>query len=203
MPSIVALCNLALSHVGNSVEIQNLDTENTSEANACRRFFEQTRDEVLRDFPWPFARTYATLALVETDPTVEWGYSYRYPTDCLMFGRILGPAGRNETRTTRVPYQLVNDSGTPLVYTDMVDAVAEYQVRVEDPTFWAPDFSQAVAAKLGYYIAPRVTGGDPTKLGDRAKALYLELIERAKDNALNEEQPDELPDSEFISMRDS
>lgn len=203
MTSIVAICNLALSHAGNSVEIQNLETENTSEANACRRFFEQVRDEVLRDFPWPMARRTVALALVANNPTTEWAYAYQYPNDCLMFGRILGVT-RNETRATRVPYQMAADgAGGQLIYTDWPNAVGEYQMRLTDSTFWPPDFVQAVALLLCFYIAPRLTGGDPFKLAQRAYQAYRQKVQDAQENAVNEEQEEELPESDFITVRDS
>lgn len=203
MASIAAVCNLALSAIGNSVEINDLEKENTAEANACRRFYEQVRDEVLRDFPWPFAQRTVALALVTTNPTTEWAYAYRYPVDCLMFGRILGLV-RNESRKDRVPYEMASDgAGGQLIYTDWPNAVGQYIIRATDPTNWQPDFVQAVALLLASYIAPRITKGDPYKLGQLAFQKYQWAIQRAFDNALNEGQPEVLPESEFILGRDS
>lgn len=196
----IDLYNLALSHVGNSKECQSTD-ENSAEARACRRFYAQTRDEILREFPWPFAKVTVALALVEDDPTTEWTYAYRYPVDCLYFRRILGDC-RMEIRETRVPYLVGRDSNGKLLYTDREDAVAEYTTAVEDTSTFDPLFAQAVAFKLGFYIAPRVTAGDPFKLGARAFGLYRQTMEQAADMALNEQQDDPDPDSTFMLVRE-
>src|SRR5438270_202467 len=81
---------MALGHVGNSSQIASL-TEKSNEARACALYYEQCRDEVLQAFPWPFATVITALTLVATDPTTEWGYSYRYPVDGLRTFRI--PSG--------------------------------------------------------------------------------------------------------------
>lgn len=195
----VDIYNLALSHVGNAKECQST-TENTAEANACRRYYAQTRDEILGEFAWPFARVVVALALVEADPTTEWGFAYRYPADCLTVRRILSDV-RNDTRQSRVSYEIARDSEGLLIYTDRDDAVVEYTVAVDDTTQFPTMFVQAVAFKMGYYIAPRITGGDPYKLGTRAYQLYQQAMEQAADNAANEEQPDEPPESEFTRDR--
>lgn len=203
MASSTEIANLALSHVATGKEIANLDTEKSSEANVCRRFYSQIRDEVLRDFAWPFATKFASLSLVLSEPPEvngEWGYSYRYPSDCLFFRRI--PSGnRNDSRRMRVPYRMGQDSQGQLIYCDVQNATGEYTVRIEDPLRFPPDFVQALALKLAFYIAPRVTAGDPFKMGDRALKLYMMMIETAKASSKNEEQVDEEQDSAFILER--
>lgn len=203
MPSVVAIANQALRHIGNSIEINDLEKENTAEANACRRFYAQARDEVTRDFPWAFARRTVALALVEENPTPEWAFAYRYPNDCLMFGRILGLT-RNEGTGQSVAYETASDGeGGQLIYTDYADAWGEYTSQLTDPTNWPPDFTQCVAMLIGSYIAPSVTGGDPYNLRDRTYKLYLTQVSIAQSNVLNEQQAESLPDSEFITERNA
>lgn len=193
---LVSVYNRALSTLGNSTEVQS-DTENTPEANACRRFYDDARDELLQGFPWPFATTTATLALVESEPTTEWLYSYAYPSDCLKFGRILGDL-RIETAESRVPYVIRAGS---LIYTDRVDAVGEYVQSITDTTLFSAAFTKALSLLLASYIAPRVTGGDPYQLQQRAEALQARAMAFAQANCINEEQPDQLPDAEWIRDR--
>jgi len=194
---------LALSHLavaGVTFEIQDLATESSKEAQACRRFYAQTRDEVLRDFPWPFATMIDTLALVATQPNQEWAYAYRMPSDCLRVRRILS-GQRNETRESRVPYRLARDVSGGLIYTDQIEAQAEWTTLVTNVGAFAPDFVEALALLLAAYIGPRAAGGDQYKLADRAFQLYTRQIERARNNALNEEQVDLPVDSEYIRCR--
>lgn len=213
MSADVDICNQALSHLGVSTEIQNLETDKTAEARACRRFYDDARDQALRDFPWPFATTSGTLALVTVNPTSEWAYAYRLPAECLAFRRLVtGRLGAFTSDascvdvpvpglTLRVPFRIARDAAGQLIYTDWPDAVGEWTTRVEDPTQYPPDFRLALSLLLATMIAPRVTGGDQFKLGARAYQLYQLEIGRAQANAANEEQPDPAPDSEFIRAR--
>lgn len=198
--SEIAICNMALSHLGVAKEIANLETENSQEAAACRRFFAQARDNTLRDYPWPFATKIEALALVEEEPNDEWGYSYRVPSDFVRLRRILS-GERNDTRQTRVSYRIVRDTAGLLIYTDQENAEIEYTIRETDPTRYPSDFVMALSLRLAAYIAPRLTGGDPFKLGERALQLHEYEIRKAQSSATIEEQADDNPDSEFIRER--
>lgn len=200
--STTEVANLALSHLGVGTQITVLETERSQEANALRRFFWTTVRAVLRDFSWPFATKIVDLALVEEEPNDEWAYSYRYPSDCLKFGRVLSGV-RNDTRATRVPTKIVQDEDTTggLILCDMVDAQAEYTYLVTQIERWPADFVLAVSFRLGGYSAPLITGADPFKMGPRALQMYEIEIAKAKANAGNEEQPDDAPDCEMINAR--
>ena len=198
--SEVAIVNIALSHLGVGKEIANLVTEQSEEAECARRLYGTARDATLRDFPWPFATTIATLALIEEDPNDEWAYSYRYPTDCLYLRRILSGI-RNDYRQSRVSYKIAQDSGGSLIYTDQGDAQIEYTARVTDPTRYPQDFVIMLSLYLAALIAPRLAGGDPHKLGDRAMKMYYLELSKAVSRAANEEQAEEAPVSEFERAR--
>lgn len=234
--SQVSICNMALSHLSIGKVIASI-TEKSAEARACSAFYDQAKDEVLRDFAWPFATRTVTLALVAPQPTPEWAYSYRYPSDCLAARRLLNgsqsaspfpagfsapttapaPMGRVMTAQSRIPFRIQSDDAGLLIYTDIAPSAPiaatasalaqpglpqlEYTIEADDPTRYPSDFSQAVAFLLASYIAPRVTGGDKFKLGQRALQLYQWAMPRASANAGNEEQADQLPDSEAIRAR--
>lgn len=203
MSSKVEICNLALSHLGIAKEVQNLENDAGQEAQACRRFYDNARDETLRDFPWSFATKFATLAVVEDAVTTdEWTYAYRYPTDALKIRRILS-GSRNDSRQSRVPYKIVQDTAGLLLYTDMEDAVMEYTVKTTETTKFPVDFVMALSYRIAYYIAPRLTGGDPFKLGPQAMQNYARSLSKAAATNLNEEQVEEDVQAESIRARDS
>lgn len=199
--SSTEICNIALSHLGVGKEIANLETENSEEASACRRFYDIALEGTLRDFDWPFATKIADLGLVEEDPNDEWTYSYRYPTDCVKVRRLLS-GERNDTHQSRQPYRIARDTSGRLVFTDLEDAQVEYTVLVEDPGQYPSDFTMALSLRIAIYVAPRITGGDPFKLGSRAEEMYRVILGKAQASAFNEEQPDVLPESEFIRARE-
>lgn len=201
MASQSQICNLALSHLGVGKEIANLETERSPEAAACRRFYDIALETTLRDFPWPFATKIAALPLVDENIHDEWGYSYRYPTDAIHLRRVLSGM-RSDTASSRVPYRLSQDDAGVLIYTDQAQASIEYTLRADNPTIYPPDFVLALSFRLATLIAPRITGGDPFKVGDKAQARYEDEINRARASALNEAQIDIQADSEFIRVRE-
>lgn len=195
------IANMAVSHTGSGKEIGDLDTERSQEASACRRFYDIARKQTLKDYWWPFTSTTVALALVEATPTAEWAFSYRYPANCLEIRRI--PSGiRNDSEQSRTKFKIGRDLTGFLIYTDKEDAEVEFTFDEEDTDRYPADFIMALSLRLAVYIAPRLTAGDPFKMGDRARALYTQEISKAAANAENEENPDQRPDSEFIRARE-
>lgn len=60
------ICNLALSLLGANTAT-DIDTDNTPQAQAIRRWFAPVRDEALASHPWNFASTRARLTLTWVD----------------------------------------------------------------------------------------------------------------------------------------
>lgn len=201
MATETEISNLALSHLGIGKEIQNLETEQSAEASACRRYFETNRQATLRDFDWPFARRRVTLGLIESNPNSEWGYSYRYPSDALRLMRISSGL-RQDTRGSRVPYVIESDETGRVLYSDENPANIVYISNILNTDLFPIDFVLALSYRLAFFIAPRITGGDPFGLGKKSFELYNRELDRARVNAMNEEQVDFPVESEYIRVRD-
>lgn len=201
MPSKTEILNLALSHIGSGKEVSNIVTEQSEEARAGRRFYGIARDTTASAAPWPFLTKIAAIGLVEEEPNTEWAYSYRYPSDCIYIRRILSGI-RNDNRQTRAPYKIAQDSGGLLLFTDERDAVIEYNVAANNPQFFSADFTMTISLQLAGLMAPRLTGGDPFNLGERAFSLWRLAISEAMARAFNEQQDEEKPESEYIRGRE-
>lgn len=234
----VSICNMALRHLGQANGIMDFDNDLSEAADSCRLFFPVVVDEVLRAFPWTFATQFVSLAQVggptstsSMPATPEWQYSYRMPADAVWARRILPIGtpitvsitgfpivasqygGRFETKESRVPYRIVQDSQGLLILTDYPPnpatatapqlPVLEYIFQQDTESDYPADFALTCSFLLAFYISPSVTRGDKFKLGDRAFAQYNRLRYNAQANAKNEEQPDVAVDSEFIQVRDS
>lgn len=199
--SVTQICNLAIRHIGIGNPIAEIDSDKTKEALACRTFYETARDKVLSDFNWPFATKIVDLALVEEDPNSEWAYSYRYPSECLNFRRILSGI-RNDNRQSRIPYRIAQDIQGRLIFTDVSEAQAEYTVRIEDVSFFDPSFTLALSYLLAAYITPSVMGSDRFKMVPALLQMYQAELANAQAGAANEQQDEMVPESEFIRARD-
>lgn len=209
------VANMALAHIGVGAA-ESLSSDNSAKVDAINAFKEITREQTLRDFPWPFATmtadstdvtTAATnaFAAIASAPNNEWAWSYRYPTDCVEIRRIQSGV-RNDTPVSRVPYRIGFDGTTAtatgrLIFTDMEDAILEYTALVTDNTIYPTDFVMAWSYRLAWHIAPTLAATYTPELSNDLMQKYALQIGRAKMNAANEEQPDRPVDAEWINGR--
>ena len=191
---------MAISHLGIGKEVGNVETDRGQEAEAFNRFYTVTRDELLEGFVWPFATVEVALGLVEEDPTNEWAYSYRYPSNCLKIRKIQS-GQRTDTIDSRIPLKISRDGTGKLIYCDIEDAVLEYTFRENDPGRFSNLFITALSYIIAFKMAPRLTKGDPFKLGNRAFEAAKLWLSMAEAHAANEEVPDVEPESDSIRSR--
>lgn len=199
------VCNMALSHLAVGVQIGNVITENTAEAKACREFFDIALRSTLKDFKWPWAKKYAALGLVEENPDSGWGFSYRYPSDCIDVRSVESTYDITPGVIQRkpAPFDFSFDSGGKLILSNTRNAYCEYTPLIENYNVFPDNFLLALSFRLAAYIAPRVTKGDPFKLGNRAMQMYMIEGGKATASSFNEPNPAPQPDAEMISIRNS
>lgn len=90
-----SICNMALSAIGARSRIADIE-EQSAEAAECNLHYAQTLNELLRLFPWNWARREEALAVLKArrgtpensdgtlpEPPRPWAYSYARPTDCV------------------------------------------------------------------------------------------------------------------------
>lgn len=203
MASKTGIVNIALTRIGVSKKVSNVDTENSPAAIAARTLIDEDIKYVLRDFPWPFATAYATLALVDgsttENATSDWRYSYRYPTDCLFARRIVvSSVGRRNP--TPPPFRIGRDAQGKLIYTNEPSAELEYTYDVTDVSEFDSLAASQLAWKLAAGLAPplsRVKG-----IAETCMQLYEIDKSKAQSRALNEGQQEEPLDAELIQARD-
>lgn len=162
------LLQLALTRIGVSKSTVSADIELSLEALWPRINFAIERDFVLRDCPWPWARKYAALVLMQSAPNSDWAYSYRYPADCLFVRRIVTAAGRGEADPPE--FAIGSDDSGQIVYTNETAAVAEYTRKVTDPDQFDAHFISLMAWRIGATLAPGLSKID--KMADVAMERY-------------------------------
>lgn len=194
------IVNMALGHLAISTQVSNADTEISKEAKAARTFFEIAKDSALSEFPWPFAKKRAPLALVENNPNEYWNYSYRYPSDCFYILEIESYLNPNTNRS-KINYEINGDSSGQVLFCNEANAGIQYIYKHNIIEQWPSDFVLALSYLLAHLIAPQLTGGDPYKLGAQALSLYRVFINKAKKRSANEEVKEEQPMSDLEESR--
>jgi hypothetical protein len=137
----VDVCNMGLSHLGISTQIQSINPpDNTEQAKLAAFWYPKSRDQLLKSAPWDFAYTSVVL---QTDPSLAgasgtiggtyafpgWPYAYVYPNDCLQAiavttyaGQRLGPAFWSSWwwptsgftySIPKIPYKIVQSQANP------------------------------------------------------------------------------------------
>lgn len=197
MASVVQICNMALTRIGQSQVINSIDEQSLA-AELCSLHYEDARDAVLRDFDWPFAEARVYLADIGSPP-MNWCYRYRYPTDCIKARRIAIPGNENPRSDDRIPFKIIHAGGGRAIITNQPQAELVYTTKVEDTTYFDPLFVSALAWRLASEIAMGLQARPENY--QAAQQQYLFAVGQAEAVALAEEQRMPLPESEFISVR--
>jgi hypothetical protein len=204
------IANLALGRIGVSRTIASLD-DRSAEAQAAKQWYAICRDAVLYDHPWPFASATATLALVQTDPSDEWGYRYRLPADCFRARYLVIPLatdlGLDPTGSINIiqqegatAFEVTSDAQGGLLDTDLASPVTlKYTRTLPSPAFFSPSFALAVAWRLAAELAPSLA-----RKPEIAQAMwqgYQQAVAGVAASADNEASPRRQPDAGSIRAR--
>lgn len=230
----VAVINRALLRIG-ARTIANYTTDQSREAIAGRLIFEDELQATLRDFPWAFATKYAEPTLVGGTATLavnlDWQYSFRTPTDCVMVRRLVTARGRSYEPNPDL-FRTAEDATGGLIFCHTDEPTIEYTAR-EAGTVAKADakFRDAFAWRLAAALAPSLAQVDPEfpdqhgrgpempqQAGQRnarkdrkaeqrfqiaryAWARYQEALSSATTTDANEKQEDKAGDADWILDR--
>lgn len=182
MASVVDICNLALSYLGDDATVSSIDPpEGSAQAEHCARFYPIARDSLLQ-YPgvaWGFATRTTTLAALSSNPT-DWQYAYTAPTDLLTPIAILprDAQGRSQSFSRER-----HPDGYDVIYADQEDATLEYVGRIEDPAWFPPLFIEALAWKLAAMIAgPLIKGAEGAKRAQECTVMSMQFLRQAAES---------------------
>ena len=161
--SNIAIANRALTLL--AVDRILAFDENSEQARKMNAIFETTRDALLSEHNWNFARKERLLSLLSDEPLLDdYAYAYQIPSDCL---RVL----RLQTYFTFAIY------GNK-VYTNSNDPRIEYIAQITDPTKFSAGFVKAFAARLAADLAYPITQN--ATLAKNAEEIAMRDLKEAK-----------------------
>lgn len=210
----VDVANMALSRIGIGDTIESL-SDNTHRARKCNQWFEQCRNEVLRDFPWGFANKASQLALVSGQTYPGWTYVYQYPQECASVRSVADESGmRYATSAFNWPYcwdsiptiyrfpwklALKDDGASQVILSDVPEAWVFFTAVVENLNVWPADAISAFAWKLASEIGGPLQANANLILN--AAQVYEGLRNRAAAASMNESRDDIEPEASSIRVR--
>ena len=169
MASVVDLCNLALSRLGDSATVASIDPpEGSAQAEHSSRFYPIARDSLLEMHNWKFATRRAVLSELTVD-SFNWTYAYAEPNGALRIISVLDATQSAEDESYPFAAESGED-GAALIYTNLQDATVRYVARVTDTTKFSPLFADALAWLLASHIAGPLIKGTAGQAA--AKACY-------------------------------
>jgi hypothetical protein len=180
--TFVMIANRAITFLG-GIPITSLE-DDTKEARACNRLYEQTRDSLLRDHPWNFAVRRASLPANTTAPEFEYTNAFDFPDNAM---RILDVDTDEEWAIEG--RQIVTDASAPL---DVV-----YIDRVTDANLFDAKFIECYAMRLAAEIAYDITASQ--SVAKVAEDRYLRMLQSARLTDAQEGMPEK--DNSWLESR--
>lgn len=204
----VDICNLALSHIGDTAIITGISPPDGSvQASHCAKFYPIARDGLLQMHSWLFATK--RKALVETTNTIsQWRYAYLMPSDVGdSFAIIASDSSSDYTETYSVepyysgvnidstvgrysPQQFaveVNNSGQRVIYTNQENAVIRYTAMVTDTSQFSPLFVTALSWHLASMLAgPIIKGENGSAEAKRCQQMMMLYLSKAQSSDSNQ-----------------
>ena len=159
MASEIEICNLALSHLGDTATVASIDPpEGSAQAEHCARFYPLARDALLELHNWKFATRRARLAQLAVE-SWSWAFAYGKPANALKILAVL-PYGANSDADGQDFEIECSDEGTALILSNTEDASVRYIALVTDTSTFSPLFAMALSYQLAAMLAGPILKGD-------------------------------------------
>lgn len=177
MTSEVSIANRALQLLGADSIISLAD--DTNRARTMALAYEPVRDAELTRYRWRFTLARAQLPALTTAPLFEFAYQYQVPNDMLRLiegGDLTTSADLSDYRSgASALYSVEGDKilthiGAPLSI--------RYIAKITDASLFAPDFAEALSARLADECCERLTQSDSKR--QICMEAYKRAIREAK-----------------------
>ncbi len=181
--SKIDIINKALHHLG--CERINAITDQNKRARVMSDIYEITRRSALEDHFWKCARKRVELAALVTEPLFEYTYQFTKPSDCIKI----------EKEFDGNPY--IVEGGKILANANALKII--YIWNLEDASLFSPGLCEALASKLARDACySLIQSSERYNFLDR---LYEGHLAMARANSDNQQPPEDIEISDFISLR--
>ncbi len=178
-PNALAICNIALSKLGES-PISALDPNGPPAARLCYVHYHPVRREVLCASRWSFATQRTTLHAAAEENAADGSHALAHtlPGDCLRVLTVNCPSWTLRGRRIYCPAESVK-----LTYT----------ADVEDTQFFEPLFTEALATRLACKLCIPLTSSTTARQALTEEYQRISLPQAAHANAVQAHSNDSHP----------
>lgn len=198
MSSSIDICNLALSHLGDTATVASIDPpEGSAQAEHCARFYPIARDVMLEKHDWNFTTRRASLALL-TATNDQWAYVYAKPNLMKKAIAVISPEADDDycipsatlydqnalvSSASYAPQPFVIETlstGDEVILTNQESAVLRYTVSITDTTKFPALFVVALSWLLASMLAgPVIKGAEGSAEAKRCLAMFVSFLNSA------------------------
>lgn len=184
---MLKIWNMALSLLGARAVIS--EDETTQEAVQCRLFWDNARRQVLRDYPWPFARRRAWLARLPLPEGWEGEYAHAFalPVGCLKVLALRGGIEGQRADSVSLPWTLAYhpEAARQTLLCNAAAALLTYIADVRDVALYDDLFVHLLARRLAALVAAPLLRGNASKVREMEE-LYRAALPPAREASASE-----------------
>ena len=182
MADAVAICNLALSYIGDSASVASIDPpDETATAQMCATMYPFAVSALLERFDWSFATRYAPLAPYADAESHGWKKAYAVPSDCMRAIRVRASGMQHMPEPKGAHYEIVIDGDHPVLLTDVESPVLYYITSNVNPALFSQNFAVALAWYMAIMLAgQRIKGREGFTMSQNLTTQFERALAEAK-----------------------
>lgn len=180
MTAEVDICNLALSHLGDTATVASIaPPEGSAQAQHCAIFYPIARNTLLEAHDWGFATVRITPAK-KHENYFGWRYAYMRPADAIRIISVT-EAGRAGGDQVDVKYVAeADEAGNRLILCNAETIVVKYIRLMTNVSKYPPSFIQALSWHLAAMLAgPMIKGEAGSAEAKRCMMMAQSCLEMA------------------------
>ena len=145
------IINAALLKAGVPGEVGSL-FDGSELARDAIKVYGATRDAMLRESTWDFAKKTNGLTLSGQAAPWPWTYSYSYPSDCIQVRNVLVSQPDLNDPTPTLWTVAEDPVAGKVVLSNIANASAVYTCQITNPLQWDAGFLVSLVASLAEYF---------------------------------------------------
>jgi hypothetical protein len=155
--SVEDILNQALGRIGNETPIGYI-WEGSKASRRGLEIYGQTRDVLLREKDWAFARRQVLASIAGAAP-YPWNYEYSWPSDCLRLRNIIPVVAAGLVLDPRPStFSVFNNGSAKTILAMTTPIILVYSGQITDMTTWEPSFTEALVEALARRLVVSITG---------------------------------------------